>query len=1104
MANDPVYITFEFRGNLDEEVEKVTLGIKGLRDESAKTYQRLVADSSAAYNSMSAKSRKMAVAVQENINALRDLSVTQKALDAELEAGTLSTQQYAQVKAALALQEQNLREAISSGMQALNEQTAAERQVSDSVVSLTQRLQKLTETYYNMSKAEREGAAGQGVLQQIGEVDKEIQAAQSRLSAYSRSAGTGFNSLSMSIQQVARELPSLTMGANMFFLAISNNLPILADNIRAARREYEAMKESGQSATPVWKQLLSGILSWQTALVVGITVLSMYSKEIITWAKGLFSAKESLADTLETLEEFQKSVADTSASTSAQLQRMSAEWTALGNDLEAKEQYILSNRSAFDQLGVAIRDVSDAEKIFNDQKEEFIRSITARAQAAAAMDMAAEEYKKAIEKMQEADAAEKAGVTFGDRFKSFMARSAASEDPSGALAGADLSPEAYAKERIAELNQSATDLFQSGNDLIRKYIEYSNEEQETLKKIGLQTTDALVAGSVGAIKASIQQKQEALNQLTNKADYDKALREIEEEQKKLEAITGKQDGRKKQEEIAPEGTLRYYDQMIAKAKELRDLSTTDADRAKFDAQIKEYEEKIAEIQNTLILTGRNVALETLQATIKELDNLDLRMDIEKEFGDLDTSDLDELNKKIKETDTRAKQAREGIEGLIAAWDSLSDSDKAFSIGDECYKIADGLSLAAETASLFDEALGGALKTSASLVASVGDIAGGVGRIMAGDAIGGATGILSGITGIIGGFKKRVEENKKILQQYLLSLVETEMKELEYNAILRERLRLTQQINESSMQYFSRMSVELKNQSAEISKEYAEVWEKLQNEQYISATHYRHGTWFRKAKTWNDYADLAGMSYEEIESLYTQDKLTDTAKVLFEQLKSLKEEGEDVAGMIDDLNEEMKESFTGTTTDSIANSILQGFAEGKRSAQDFADDFQEMLNNAVLQGVRLRALEEPLRQWYEQFAAASQNGLTAESIASLRKQYDQIIEDAAKQLEDMEKVTGLTIGESETVRTATAAKGLASISQDSADELNGNFYALLIYADKTAEGVAGIRESLLQGITLLERIARNTDRLENIEKEMGTTRSLFQDVVNKGLILRKNS
>ena len=1089
MANDPVYITFEFRGDLDKEVEKVTLGIKGLRDESAKTYQRLIADSSAAYNSLSAESRKMAVSVQENINALRDLSVTQKALDAELEAGSITAQQYAKAKAALAIQEQNLREAISSGMQALNEQTATERQAADSVVSLTKRLQELTTTYYNMSKAEREGAAGQGVLQQVGEVDKEIQAAQSRLSAYSRSAGTGFNGLSMSIQQVARELPSLTMGANMFFLAISNNLPILADEIARARKEYDTMTKSGQQATPVWKQLLSGIVSWQTALVVGITVLSMYGKEIIAWAKSLVEGRKSLADTLETLEEFQESVADTSASTVAQLQRMAAEWTALGDNLDAKELYILNNKSAFDQLGVSISDVSDAENIFVTNKDKFIDSITARAQAAAAMDMAAEEYKKAIQKMQEAEAMpEKKTYTHyvGQLFR-----------------GKWVTSEYDNPDRI-DAQTEANRLFQSGNELINKYIQYSHEEQQALEEIGAKTADALVAGSVGAIKASIAQKQEALDQLTNKADYDKALKEIEAEQKRLEAITGKQDGRKKQEEMAPEGTLRYYDQMIAKAKELRDLATTDADRKQFDDQIREYEAKVQEIQNTLILSGRNVALETLQAVLKGVKDLDLRMDIEKEFGDLDTSDLEDLNKKIKETATRTEEARHGIEGLIAAWDSLSDSDRAFAIGDECYKIADGLSLAAETASLFDSALGSALETSASLVASVGDMAGGVGRAMAGDVVGGAAGILSGITGIIGGIKKRVEENKKILQEYLLSLVETEMKELEYNAILRERLRLSQQINETSIQYFTRMSTELRNQSADISKEYAEVWAKLQDEQYISATHYRHGTWFRKAKTWNDYADLAGMSYEQIESLYTQDKLTDTAKVLFEQLQALKEEGEDVAGMIEDLNEEMKEAFTGTTVDSIADSILQGFAEGKRSAQDFADDFQEMLNQAVLQGVRMRALEEPLRQWYEQFAAASQNGLTVDSIASLRDQYNQIIEDAAKQLEDMEKVTGMTIGQSETVRTATAAKGLAAISQDSADELNGNFYALLIYADKTAQGVVGIQETLVQGLSLLERIATNTDRLKKIEEEMSTTRSLFQDVVNRGLILRKSA
>ena len=141
MANEPVYVTFEFRGDLDKEVEKVTLGIKGLRDESAKTYQRLIADSGAAYNSMSAESRKMAVSIQENINALRELSIVQKALDSELEAGSITTVQYSKAKAALALQENNLRQAISSGMQVLNEQIVVDQQASDSVAQPTGKVQ---------------------------------------------------------------------------------------------------------------------------------------------------------------------------------------------------------------------------------------------------------------------------------------------------------------------------------------------------------------------------------------------------------------------------------------------------------------------------------------------------------------------------------------------------------------------------------------------------------------------------------------------------------------------------------------------------------------------------------------------------------------------------------------------------------------------------------------------------------------------------------------------------------------------------------------------------------------------------------------------------
>lgn len=86
---DPVYITFEFRGDIDKEVNKVTLGIKGLRDEAATTYKKLIADSSAAYNAMSAESRKLATTMQENISSLRSLSAMQEQLDRELEAGTI-------------------------------------------------------------------------------------------------------------------------------------------------------------------------------------------------------------------------------------------------------------------------------------------------------------------------------------------------------------------------------------------------------------------------------------------------------------------------------------------------------------------------------------------------------------------------------------------------------------------------------------------------------------------------------------------------------------------------------------------------------------------------------------------------------------------------------------------------------------------------------------------------------------------------------------------------------------------------------------------------------------------------------------------------------
>ena len=113
-----------------------------------------------------------------------------------------------------------------------------------------------------------------------------------------------YNGLNMSIQQIARELPVAAMGPQMFFMAISNNLPVFTDELARARKEYEALVASGREGVPVWKQILSSIVSWQTALTVGIMLLVTYGDEIAAWVTSLFKGKQAMDATAIATERF--------------------------------------------------------------------------------------------------------------------------------------------------------------------------------------------------------------------------------------------------------------------------------------------------------------------------------------------------------------------------------------------------------------------------------------------------------------------------------------------------------------------------------------------------------------------------------------------------------------------------------------------------------------------------------------------------------------------------------------------------------------------------------------------------------------------------------
>lgn len=156
---------------------------------------------------------------------------------------------------------------------------------------------ELQKRYKALSEADRESSVGKNLISQANSLNNKLKEIDAQFGNYQRNVGnyaSSWNGLNVQTQQLLRELPSLTMSFNQFFLAISNNLPMFADELRRASEEFKRMKAEGLTAIPVWKQLLGSIFSWQSALVIGITLLSAYGSEIAKWVGGLFKAEKAV------------------------------------------------------------------------------------------------------------------------------------------------------------------------------------------------------------------------------------------------------------------------------------------------------------------------------------------------------------------------------------------------------------------------------------------------------------------------------------------------------------------------------------------------------------------------------------------------------------------------------------------------------------------------------------------------------------------------------------------------------------------------------------------------------------------------------------------
>lgn len=299
------------------------------------------------------------------------------------------------------------------------------------------------------------------------------------------------NNVRMSMQQIARELPSLAMGPQMFFLAISNNIPMFTDALASARKEYEELTDAGKKATPVWKQVLSSLFSWQTAMAALITLSVVYGKEIGGWVKSLFGVKDAALSAAKAQEKVNESFRSSSSDVAEQVtlvRSLSERWKELGDNMADKKQFITENKKEFGKLGVEVGNVNDAENLLVDNTDVFIGAMILRAEAVAAFKLATEQTEKALKKQNEIEERRKKGPTFWDKFRANFFSSASGSATYTRQADAPTAEQLSenAVSALEEEQKAAEDTAKSYTDL---FLARTKEWKERLKSAGIKEDD---------------------------------------------------------------------------------------------------------------------------------------------------------------------------------------------------------------------------------------------------------------------------------------------------------------------------------------------------------------------------------------------------------------------------------------------------------------------------------------------------------------------------------------------------------------------------------------------------------------------------------------
>ena len=578
--------------------------------------------------------------VAQERTILAQLSKEKSQLNKMEKSGAISTKDAVQKRQDLVRSELLHRESLRKLLNILTNETKMINSANDSYQEQSLQLERLRKAYRMLSTEAANSKLGVELQKNIAALDTQVKSVDKSLGQHQRNVGnyvSTWDGMGNAINQLTREFPAFSVSLQTGFLAISNNIPILVDQISRIRKENAALREEGLKGVPVWKQIAKSTLSLNTLLSVGITLLTVYGEDIFEWGKNLLSSSSSAKAASEAQRDLNSSTGDYAKalknSTSSYgenlvtLRNLQAEWNNLGDDLNKQKQFIIDNASEFKKLDVSVTDVNDAENLLVDNTDAFVKAMALRAQATAAQKLAQEKYAEALQKRIEAENLQKKADEA--REKGQYAATAVMQDTRFGVKSVKELAEENAKAievDVKSLNDQADALDEAGF----AYFNYNKKQMEAARS---ELESAGIRESSNEEKLKRQQEQ-----IEREAKRREKL-EMEAERNIQEARLNVMDeGYKKDRLLLEQSFQKRIDDVKTKGVRVNEqIEAIEAERSK---KLAEFDRKISEqraneeSQNRLAIAEKG----SLQELDARLDILQLQKD--KELREADKTGQD--------------------------------------------------------------------------------------------------------------------------------------------------------------------------------------------------------------------------------------------------------------------------------------------------------------------------------------------------------------------------------------------------------------------------------------------------------------------------------